>query len=64
MKKTYIESFHSILERECYQRNCFETHEEAFVEVDRFLRYYNNHRIHGCLIIRQKNIFLWLRKDS
>ncbi|WJH36856.1 integrase core domain-containing protein [Paenibacillus sp. CC-CFT747] len=29
-KNAYIESFHSILERECYQRNCFETYEEAF----------------------------------
>lgn len=48
-KNAYIESFHSILERECYQRNCFETYEEAFIEVDRFLRYYNNHRIHGSL---------------
>ncbi|NIK75925.1 putative transposase [Paenibacillus castaneae] len=48
-KNAYIESFHSILERECYQRNCFETYEEAFTEVDRFLKYYNNHRIHGSL---------------
>jgi len=48
-KNAYIESFHSILERECYQRHCFETYEEAFLEVDRFLRYYNNKRIHGSL---------------
>lgn len=45
----YIESFHSILERECFLRNCFETYEEAFAEVDRFMRYYNNRRIHGSL---------------
>lgn len=48
-KNAYIESFHSILERECYLRNCFETYEEAFKEVDRFIRYYNNDRIHGSL---------------
>lgn len=48
-KNAYIESFHSILERECYQRNCFESKEEAFSEVDRFIRYYNNDRIHGSL---------------
>jgi putative transposase len=48
-KNAYIESFHSILERECYQRNCFETYDEAFREVDRFIRYYNNERIHGSL---------------
>jgi putative transposase len=48
-KNAYIESFHSILERECYLRNCFETYEEAFVEVDRFIRFYNNERLHGSL---------------
>jgi putative transposase len=48
-KNAYIESFHSILERECYQRNCFMTYEDAFTEVDRFIRYYNNKRIHGSL---------------
>lgn len=48
-KNAFIESFHSILERECYLRNCFETYEEAFKEVDRFIRYYNNERIHGSL---------------
>ncbi|SFF39407.1 Integrase core domain-containing protein [Paenibacillus algorifonticola] len=48
-KNAFIESFHSILERECYQRNCFESKEEAFAEVDRFVRYYNNDRIHGSL---------------
>jgi putative transposase len=39
-KNAYIESFHSIVERECYQRNCFDSFEEAFAEVDRFIRYY------------------------
>lgn len=48
-KNAFIESFHSILERECYLRNCFESKEEAFTEVDRFIRYYNNVRIHGSL---------------
>lgn len=45
----YVESFHSILERECFQRNYFETYEEAFMEVDRFMEYYNNRRLHGSL---------------
>ena len=49
-KNAYIESFHSIIERECYQRNCFTSFEEAFAEVDRFIRYYNNQRIHGSLM--------------
>lgn len=49
-KNAFIESFHSILERECYRRNCFADYEEAFAEVDRFIRYYNNERIHGSLM--------------
>lgn len=48
-KNAFIESYHSIIERECYQRNCFENYEEAFMEVDRFIRYYNTERIHGSL---------------
>src|SRR5690606_40593792 len=28
---------------------CFETYEEAFAEVDRFIRFYNTERIHGSL---------------
>jgi len=48
-KNAFIESFHSVLERECYQRHCFESYEEAFSEVDRYIRYYNKDRIHGSL---------------
>lgn len=48
-KNAYIESFHSILELECYRRNCFEDYEAAFKTVDAFIRYYNNDRIHGSL---------------
>lgn len=48
-KNAYIESFHSIVERECYLRHCFESYEEAYREVDRFLRFYNNERLHGSL---------------
>ena len=45
----YVESFHSILERECFQRHCFESYEEAFHEVDRFMTFYNKRRLHGSL---------------
>lgn len=45
----YVESFHSILERECFQRHCFESYEEAFQVVDRFMDFYNNRRLHGSL---------------
>lgn len=48
-KNAFIESFHSILERECYRRNQFRTYQEAFEEVERFIEFYNTKRIHGSL---------------
>ena len=46
----YVESFHSILELECFRRHFFESYEEAFREVDRFMRFYNTKRLHGSLM--------------
>lgn len=48
-KNAYIESFHSVLERDCYQRNSFDTYQDAFDAVDRFIRFYNERRLHGSL---------------
>jgi putative transposase len=48
-KNAFIESFHSILERECFQRHVFMTFEEAFVTLDRFMEFYNKRRIHMSL---------------
>ncbi len=45
----YIESFHSILEDECYSRNEFETFQEAYEVVNNYLDYYNNRRRHGSI---------------
>lgn len=45
----YIESFHSILEDECYSRNEFHTFMEAYKEVTAYLDYYNNRRRHGSI---------------
>lgn len=45
----YIESFHSILEDECYSRHEFETFQDAYREVTAYLDYYNNRRRHGSL---------------
>jgi putative transposase len=45
----YIESFHSVLERECYQRNEFRTFEEAYRIVDDYIDFYNHRRLHGSL---------------
>lgn len=45
----YIESFHSIIERECYQRHAFECFEEAYYWIDQYMDFYNNRRYHGSL---------------
>jgi putative transposase len=45
----YIESFHSVLERECYQRNEFVTFQQAFDTVDEYIKFYNDRRYHGSL---------------
>lgn len=54
----YIESFHSILERECYQRNEFHSFDHAFQEVDSFIRFYNEERLHGSLFDLSPQAFL------
>lgn len=48
-KNAYIESFHSVLERDCFQRNSFETYQQAFDSVDRYIQFYNSRRLHGSL---------------
>lgn len=48
-KNAFIESFHSILERECFKRHVFMTFEEAFTALDRFMAFYNKRRIHMSL---------------
>jgi putative transposase len=45
----YIESFHSVLERECYQRYTFECFDEAYFRIDEYIEFYNNRRFHGSL---------------
>jgi putative transposase len=48
-KNAHIESFHAILEQECYQYQEFETYQQAYLEVNRFIRFYNAKRIHGSI---------------
>jgi putative transposase len=45
----YIESFHSIIERECYQRYVFECFDEAYYRIDEYMEFYNARRYHGSL---------------
>ncbi|WP_082053818.1 IS3 family transposase [Gordoniibacillus kamchatkensis] len=45
----YIESFHSLLERDLLSKMDFMTFEEAFAEIDRYMDFYNNRKMHGSL---------------
>ena len=45
----YIESFHSILEDECYSRNEFNSFTEAYRVISDYMSYYNNRRRHGSI---------------
>jgi len=45
----YIESFHSLLERELLAITEFATFAEAYEAVDRYMDFYNNRRMHGSL---------------
>ena len=45
----YIESFHSLLERQLFSRRMFHTFEEAYAALDEYVDFYNNRRMHGSL---------------
>lgn len=45
----HIESFHSILEDECYSRSEFHSFKEAYTSIGDYMDYYNNRRIHGSI---------------
>jgi putative transposase len=45
----YIESFHSILEDECYSRYEFGTFADAYKAISWYLHYYNHKRRHGSI---------------
>jgi putative transposase len=48
-KNAHIESFHSILEAECYQRHEFESYPQTYEIVTQFIQDYNQIRIHGSI---------------
>jgi len=48
-KNAFIESFHSLLERELLQDVEFQTFEEAFYVVKQYIDFYNQRRIHGSI---------------
>lgn len=45
----FIESFHSVLERDCFSRHEFVTFQDAYQEIDRYMKFYNERRLHGSL---------------
>lgn len=48
-KNAHIESYHSIIEAECYQRHEFESYPQAYEIVSQFIQDYNRIRIHGSI---------------
>lgn len=48
-KNAYIESFHSRLQKECFDRNPFTFYDEAFYYIDEYIKFYNTKRPHGSL---------------
>lgn len=53
----YIESFHSILERECYGVNEFESFAQAYAVVGEYMEFYNERRRHGSLMNKSPRAF-------
>ncbi|TLU92011.1 transposase [Dyadobacter sediminis] len=56
-ENSYIEAFHSILEREVIERNEFASYYEAKETIQRFITHYNQSRLHrsiGFIIPQQK----------
>ncbi|MDK2992308.1 MAG: putative transposase [Clostridiales bacterium] len=53
----HIESFHSILEYECYSRYEFESFKEVYGVINEYMRYYNERRIHGSIKYMAPNKF-------
>lgn len=45
----FIESFHSSLQRECFDRHTFNFYEEAYYYIDQYIDFYNKIRPHGSL---------------
>lgn len=48
-KNAHIESYHAILELECYRRHELESYQQAYDIVSRFIHNYNHYRIHGSI---------------
>ena len=53
----HIESFHAILEDECYSRYEFSSFMEVYATITEYMRYYNKRRRHGSIKYMALNKF-------
>lgn len=73
----FIESFHSLLERDVFTKEEFTTFEDAYKSVDRYMDFYNNRRMHTSLrkmppvefsewvmSLDDRSAFFWPRKRA
>jgi putative transposase len=63
-KNAHIESFHSILEKECLGKQEFSSYQEAYKAVINFIHFYNQNRIHGSLYDLAPKEFMNLIKQN
>jgi len=54
----FIESFHSVLERECFKQHDFECFDHAYEVLDNYISFYNERRYHGSLKYLSPSQFL------
>ncbi|EPY2276943.1 IS3 family transposase [Clostridium sporogenes] len=59
-KNAHVESFHRILEDECFKSNEFQSYKEAYKIVNDFIDFYNNRRLHSSLRYMTPNEFYHL----
>jgi putative transposase len=62
-KNAHIESFHSVLEKECFARHEFDTYQEAYAVVADYIDFYNKRRLHGSLKDRPPHEFMRLMAE-
>jgi putative transposase len=60
----YIESFHSQVQRECFNRHSFTFYDEAYYYIDHYIDFYNNTRPHGSLGNYSPKKYLQLTLDG
>jgi len=61
----YIESFHSLLERDVFRKRDFMTFEEADEALDQYMDFYNNRKMHGSLKRMAPAVFSkWIRTQE